>query len=253
MNTIIPSEYDAFASDYHWLYSDRVLSGEPFFERYADIFKSLPQNARILDCACGIGIHSLALARRGYDVRGADASAEMVAEARRRAATGRLDVEFTTCVWADLPQTFDGHYDLVFCYGNAIGHCRTPKEMFALLCGMRSVLNPGGTLLLDSRNWEKVRRERVRFNPMPMRVRDGRRCLPLYIWNFPSRWQDAHVIEVVLLLPDDTGTDFRCYPIMYYPFRHEELLHCLKEAGFQKIQPDFDETKDSYTVIACNG
>jgi hypothetical protein len=61
------------------------------------------------------------------------------------------------------------------------------------------------------------------------------------------------VIELVLLLPDDTGTDFRCYPIMYYPFRHEELLHCLKEAGFQKIQPDFDETKDSYTVIACNG
>ena len=68
MNTVATDEYDAFASDYHFLYSDRVLSGARFLEGYAEVLQSLPPRARILDCACGIGIHSLALARRGYDV-----------------------------------------------------------------------------------------------------------------------------------------------------------------------------------------
>ena len=56
------SEYDTFALDYHWLYSDTVLSGERFLEGHAHILKAQPPQATILDCACGIGVHSLALA-----------------------------------------------------------------------------------------------------------------------------------------------------------------------------------------------
>ncbi len=253
MTTVVAQQYDAFASDYHWLYSDRVLSGDPFLDGYADVLRSLPPQARILDCACGIGIHSLALARRGYDVRGADASAGMVAEARRRAVVECRDVEFTTCSWADLPTAFDLHFDLVFCHGNAIGHCDAPSEMVAALGGMRAVLNPGGVLVLDSRNWEKARRERVRFHSMPMRVRDGTRCLPLYVWNFPPRWQDAHLVELVLMFPEEIRTHHRLYPITYHPFHQQDLIIRLTESGFQKIQSDFDDIKDTYNVIAMNG
>ena len=253
MTTVLASEYDAFAADYHWLYSDRVLSGDPFLEGNADVLRSLPPQARILDCACGIGVHSLALARRGYDVRGADASAGMAAEARRRAAPERLDVEFTTCPWADLPKTFDRHFDMVFCYGNAIGHCRTLDEMLASLCGIRAVLKQGGVLVLDSRNWQKVRRERVRFHSMPMRVRGGCRCLPLYVWNFPPRWEDPHLIELVLLFQEETRTHHRCYPITYYPFCHKDLIIHLRASGFRDVQSDFDDAKDTFTVIAQSG
>jgi SAM-dependent methyltransferase len=250
MNAVATDEYDPFASDYHFLYSDRVLSGVPFLEGYAEVLHTLPPRARILDCACGIGIHSLALARRGYDVRGADASAGMIAEARRRAALAGLAVEFATCSWAELPKTFARHFDLVFCYGNAIGHCRTPEEMVASLCGMRAVLKPGGVLAIDSRNWAKVRRERVRFSPMPMRVRDGSRCLPLYVWNFPPRWQDPHLIEVVLLFQEEARTLHRSYPFTYFPFRYQDLVIRLRGAGFREVRSDFDDAKDTYTVIA---
>ena len=246
-------EYDAFAADYHWLYSDRVLAGAPFLDSYATVLRSLPPRARILDCACGIGIHSLALARHGYDVRGADASAGMIAEARRRAACERLAVEFEQCPWADLSKKFAARFDLVFCHGNAIGHCRTPEETVAALCGMRAVLKPGGVLVIDSRNWEKLRREKVRFSPMPMRVRDGSRCLPLYVWNFPPNWPDPHLIELVLLFQEEARTQHRIYPITYYPYYHEDLVIRLREAGFQEVQSDFDEVKDTYNVILRNG
>jgi SAM-dependent methyltransferase len=251
MNTA--SEYDVFAADYHWLYSDRVLSGEPFLEAHTEILKALPPKAQILDCACGIGIHGLALARRGCCVRGTDASTGMVAEAQRRAADERLAVEFTACAWSDLSMTFQQGFDLVFCTGNAIPHCRNSEDRFASLCSMHAVLNPGGSLVLDSRNWEKVRRERIRFHPMSVRVRNGERCLPLYVWHYPRRWHAAHVIELVLLFTSDQDTDFRCYRVTYYPFHHEELIRCLKETGFKKVYSDFDEANDWYTVTAIKG
>ena len=43
MNVVTTDEYDAFASDYHWLYSDRVLSGAPFVDSYATVLRSLPR------------------------------------------------------------------------------------------------------------------------------------------------------------------------------------------------------------------
>jgi 2-polyprenyl-3-methyl-5-hydroxy-6-metoxy-1,4-benzoquinol methylase len=58
MNTVAADEYDALASDYHWLYSDYVLSGEPFVNALTEILETLPPKATILDCACGIGILS---------------------------------------------------------------------------------------------------------------------------------------------------------------------------------------------------
>lgn len=57
----------------------------------------------ILDVGTGTGRAALALAARGARVRGLDASAEMLAVARRRADAAGLDVEFTTGDAHELP------------------------------------------------------------------------------------------------------------------------------------------------------
>lgn len=57
----------------------------------------------IVDVGTGTGRAALALATRGAKVRGLDASAEMLAVARRRADQARLDIEFTTGDAHDLP------------------------------------------------------------------------------------------------------------------------------------------------------
>ena len=228
----VPEEYDAFAADYHWLYSDHVLSGKPFVEEHAGILKSAAPDARILDCACGIGVHVLALARGNRHVTGSDASVGMVAEAQRRAAAEGLDVDLTASLWAALPEKWRGEFDLVFCCGNAIGHCRDADEAVASLRGIRSVMKPDATLVLDSRNWGKLRRDRPRFHPMATRTRDGRQCLPLYVWNFPHRWRDPHVVELVLLFQKEGGVYHHCYPITYYRSL-PETPSALKTLGLQ--------------------
>lgn len=57
----------------------------------------------VVDVGTGTGRAALALATRGATVRGLDASAEMLAVARRRADHAGLDIEFTTGDAHDLP------------------------------------------------------------------------------------------------------------------------------------------------------
>ena len=49
--------------------------------------------AAVLDLGCGVGRHSLELARRGFRVTGVDRTAIYVEEARQRAAAEELDLE----------------------------------------------------------------------------------------------------------------------------------------------------------------
>ncbi|MGA1984615.1 MAG: hypothetical protein ABSG84_19385 [Acidobacteriaceae bacterium] len=63
------SQYDELAANYHWLYSDYVLSGKLALHQNADVLKAAAPNPRILDCCCGIGTFAIALARLGYPVR----------------------------------------------------------------------------------------------------------------------------------------------------------------------------------------
>jgi 2-polyprenyl-3-methyl-5-hydroxy-6-metoxy-1,4-benzoquinol methylase len=50
----------------------------------------------IHEVGCGEGELSLALARDGFEVRGSDIAADVVAEARRRAEAARLEVDYRT-------------------------------------------------------------------------------------------------------------------------------------------------------------
>ena len=58
-------------------------------ERTADEFANVvAPPGPVADLGCGPGAHTLALARRGYDVTGVDGSPRMVAEHVHRAALG---------------------------------------------------------------------------------------------------------------------------------------------------------------------
>jgi hypothetical protein len=45
------SEYDDFAADYEWIFSDPKLSGKRRVEGLRPILAELPTNPTILDCA----------------------------------------------------------------------------------------------------------------------------------------------------------------------------------------------------------
>ncbi|NLX04041.1 MAG: hypothetical protein GXY33_02735, partial [Phycisphaerae bacterium] len=117
--------------------------------------------------------------------------------------------------------------------------------------GMRSVLKPGGMLILDTRNWEKYRKDRVRFESFSSpRVRDGIRCIVLYVRTTPESWSDPHLTEVVFILEQDGRVSQRSYPIVYWPFRYADLIARIRAAGFDAVESDHSENQDGYVVEA---
>jgi ubiquinone/menaquinone biosynthesis C-methylase UbiE len=243
-------QYDEFARDYHWLYSDYILNGELFIEENKDVLGMTKQDVTILDCSCGIGIFSVALAKRGFKVAGSDASEGMIEQAISAAATAGLKVRMICSTWEALPNHFADRFEIVFCVGNSICHCRNKDEMLRSLEGMRRVLTKGGKLVIQSRKWEYLLQKKERITYFQWRERSGQRCLPIYIWNYPDSFDAEHTIEIILVFDTDGQASVRSYLISYYPFRFEQLLECLKAVGFAESYSDFDKSTAEYRVIA---
>ena len=146
--------YDALSADY-----DRFVDWEarlayelPFFER---LFSERSIH-RVLDAACGTGHHAIVLAQRGYQVAGADLSAEMIALAWRNAAKAKVSLEFTVARFGELAQSVGRDFDAVLCLGNSLPHLLTAEAVADALADMAAALRQGGWLVIQNRNYDKV-------------------------------------------------------------------------------------------------
>ena len=242
--------YDGLAADYHWLLSDDVLSGVDFLRLYGDVIDTIPPEAAVLDCSCGVGADAVALARMGFQVWATDASAGMAEQARRRVALAGEDIPVSVCRWDRLPAAFGRRFAAVFCVGNSLPHAMGADAMAAALAGMNAVLEPGGVLVVNSRDWALLRRERPRITAARQVVsRDGARCSSLYFWTLPPAWDEPHVADIVLLLERDGAVESRHHEIRFVPFSREELEARVRAAGFDQVRID-DQGGDRYRLCA---
>jgi SAM-dependent methyltransferase len=229
--------YDALAADYHWIFPDEHLSGKRFTEQYGGILARLAPASDVLDCACGIGVEALALARAGHRVTASDGSAGMVTQARAAVAASGLAVDVSRCAWEELPSRFGPRFDGVFCLGNSIAHSPDGKAMARSLAGMATLLRPGGLLVVESRDWEGLRlaRERIELRG-PSSVREAARGFCLYVWTIPERWEEPHVAEIVVVVEHEGEVRHRRVELRFAPYRREELVRWLGEAGLGTIE-----------------
>ena len=137
--------FDAASAEMAW--TDRT---GPEIDRVVKILQ--PQGGeRILDLACGSGRHSLELRRRGFEVVGADISADLIELARRDAAAADLDVDFILADVRDLG--FESEFDLVLNLNDgAIGYLESDEENRRTFEVISRALRPGGRNLVQLPN-----------------------------------------------------------------------------------------------------
>jgi glycine/sarcosine N-methyltransferase len=158
--------YDTFSDDYdrfvNW--ANRLAFELPFLER---LLAPLGHPARILDAACGTGMHAIALAQRGHLCAGADLSAAMITRAQANAAAAGVNLPFASAGFGALAATFDGSqrmpFDAVLCLGNSLPHVLSPADLVAALADFAACLRAGGVLIVQSRNFDTVMAHRERF------------------------------------------------------------------------------------------
>jgi SAM-dependent methyltransferase len=137
----VVASYDAIADEYARQYFDE-LDEKPFdrawLDRYAEHVKGC---GRVCDLGCGPGQIARYLAARGVDAFGIDASASMVAVARR--LNPSLEFVQGDFFGLDLP---DGTLAGIAAFYSLI-HCAR-AELGRALVELHRVLQPGGRLLM---------------------------------------------------------------------------------------------------------
>ena len=245
--------YLTLAADYDWLFEDDTLAGGEAISNpaTAGLLERASRGSTLLDASCGTGINAAVLARRGFDVWATDGSEAMIEQAAVRFRREQLAIPLRRCLWADLPSTIAERFDVVLCIGNSLVHAAGQDAMVDALTGLRRMARPGGHVVIDSRNWEKLNAER-RIVRVANRVktRNGRRCLSFYAWEIPERLQDEHVAHIVFVFENGEGTETHEHPISFRPFTVAELRERLELAGLMEVDTDFDASTDRYAVVA---
>jgi SAM-dependent methyltransferase len=154
MNTSIKGKWfeNWFNSPYyHILYNKRdEKEAELFIDNLLHFLKP-PKNAFFLDLACGKGRHSVYLNKKGYSVTGIDLSPESIAFAEQF-TNDRLQFYMH-----DMRKPFRiNYYNYVLNLFTSFGYFDRNKDDVAALKSAQKALLPGGIIVLDFMNVQKV-------------------------------------------------------------------------------------------------
>ena len=142
--------------DLHAVYYDLVYATKPYAEEARFVVDHLEHLGAgpggsapaLLDLACGTGRHAVAFAALGYAVTGVDWSEDLLASARRNAASGRADARFVRqdmrALDLDRPP-----FTAITCLFDAIGYPLSNDGIVATLVAARRHLAPAGALAVE--------------------------------------------------------------------------------------------------------
>lgn len=135
------------------------LTGDVPYDRFADLYEA--EFARVggefrllLDLCCGTGTLTAEMSRRGYELIGADASEEMLMEAREKSAALSPAPLYVCQEAAELD--LYGTVDAAYCSLDGINYI-PPEDLAAVFRRLRLFIRPGGLFIFDLRSPEFLR------------------------------------------------------------------------------------------------
>lgn len=135
---------------YHILYKDRDYDEAEVFMTNLTKYLNLPQQATILDLACGKGRHSVFLNKLGYDVTGADLSENSINYAKQ------FENESLRFVVHDMCKPFNDQFDAVFNLFTSFGYFDKDESNLNTIKAIKQNLNRSGFGVIDFMNSEYV-------------------------------------------------------------------------------------------------
>jgi ubiquinone/menaquinone biosynthesis C-methylase UbiE len=114
------------------------------------------KGAKVLDLCCGIGRHSIELARKGFKVVGVDLTEQYLNKARKQAGRDGLNIQFVRDDMRRFCQL--DYFDAVINMYTAFGYFENPADDKWVLSNAYYSLRKGGTLIIDTMSKEILAR-----------------------------------------------------------------------------------------------
>jgi SAM-dependent methyltransferase len=135
---------------YHILYKDRDEEEAQLFMDNIVHYLNLPEEAKILDLACGKGRHAVYLNQLGFDVTGADLSANSIAEATK------LENKTLHFQEHDMRESFEEKFDAIFNLFTSFGYFENDEDNLKTLKAVKESLTEYGFAVIDFMNVPQV-------------------------------------------------------------------------------------------------
>ncbi len=131
---------------YHILYKDRNYREAQVFMDNLTHYLNLPDNAKVLDLACGKGRHSIYLNQLGYSVLGVDLSENSIEVAKKNEnETLHFEVH-------DMREPLDDKFDAVFNLFTSFGYFEQEEDNLKTLIAIKENLSEYGFAVIDFMN-----------------------------------------------------------------------------------------------------
>lgn len=211
----------------------------------------------LLDVSIGTGSMTLPLQELGIEIYGSDLSEPMLARCREKAAAKNKPIELKCSDFRDLSCWSGQLFDCVASTGNALGYVSN-EDIATTLSRMDSLVKPGGYICFDSRNWEKIQREKQRFYLYNPFFRDGNRINLVQVWDHNP---DGSITFNLLYTFERDNRIFQkeIFEEHYHPFPIKLVTDTLSDLGYHSPvlhpvpsnNPETDFSKmDWYRIIA---
>jgi 2-polyprenyl-3-methyl-5-hydroxy-6-metoxy-1,4-benzoquinol methylase len=226
--------YDELADDYHLVYQDWREAVPRQGRMLAVLIREVQGHdraRRVLDCTCGIGTQAIGLALEGFTVTGTDISPRSVARARREAHAFGVRVGWGVADVRRLEDEVPGRFDVVISCDNSLAHLLTDDDLGLALAGMRAKLEPGGLVLIGTRNNDQLRAERPRFTPPQLVEREGERSVLFQLWDWE---EDGAIYHLTMFRHRQVGPEWftSMGSTRSRAISRAELERALAQAGF---------------------
>lgn len=226
---------------YHILYKHRDHREAQHFIDALVTRLALPQGARVLDLPCGKGRHSIYLAQKGFNVTGVDLSEQSIAHAKQF-ETDRLrffvhDMRVPVRV---------NYFDAVLNLFTSIGYFEKDSDNAKAVSAAGKALRPGGTLVIDFMNVNKVVRELVR---------EERKTIDNITFNIRRLVENGQIVKEIRF--EDEGKQ-HVFIERVRALTRAHFENYLKSSSLKLINlwgdyslHDFDETNSDRLIIAA--
>ncbi|MBD5453324.1 MAG: class I SAM-dependent methyltransferase [Lachnospiraceae bacterium] len=210
-----------------------------------------------LDVSIGSGSVTLPLSDLQVKLSGSDLSETMLESCRKKAAAKNIDIELQCCDFRTVASRFSHKFDCVASTGNSLPYV-TNEDVCKALEQMDALINPGGYLYFDIRNWDKILRERNRFYLYNPFFDGDTRINLIQVWDYHE--DDTMTFNLLYTFEKDNRIfQKEKFEEHYIPVKKQILLNKLEQMGYGDIevmnfpiqQPyrDIDDV-DWYCVIA---
>jgi SAM-dependent methyltransferase len=193
----------------------------------------------VLDVGCGTGEHLSWFSARGLRAYGLEPDARMFQELGRRDWPGAAPTLVQAGVEA-LPGVLGGDVDLVLCLGNTLPHLQDRPAAQRAVRDMAEVLAPGGRLVVQCVNFDRILAEGRAAFPVIERASPGGGKIAFFREYDLGGLPERVIFRTRLVTP--AGEHCTAWPLV--PLRRDELTLYFGEAGLAGVREfgDYDRS-----------